>query len=161
MYHLLFNIVLTNRDEVVQQHFKSELSYNEILSVVSAQHNVSLTICQLKRIFKNGFIAKDAKKFNQQCSCVSYRWIRVFFQMLRIQSKAPKIADERFHHWSLIMRVCIWFWKNFILMVLNKKRVIIWLDGPMFYWPQPHLAHRWVWQIKTIWICYPWYNRWW
>ena len=48
----LFNIVLPNRDEVIQQCFKSGLSYNEILSVLSAHHNVNLSIHQLKRILK-------------------------------------------------------------------------------------------------------------
>ena len=49
----LFNIVLTNRDEFLQHYFESELSYNEILSVLSAHHNASLSIRQLKRIIKN------------------------------------------------------------------------------------------------------------
>ena len=46
----LFNMVLTNRDEVIQQYLKSGLSYNKIFSVLSPHHNVSLSIRQLKRI---------------------------------------------------------------------------------------------------------------
>ena len=48
----LFNMVLPNRDGVIQHYFKSGLSYNEIFSILSAHHNVSLSIRQLKRIFK-------------------------------------------------------------------------------------------------------------
>ena len=50
--HKRVNVVLTNRDEVIQQYFKSGLSSNETLSVLSANHNVSLSIVLLERIWK-------------------------------------------------------------------------------------------------------------
>ena len=50
--HKRVNVVLTNRDEVIQQYFKSGLSSNETLSVLSANHNVSLSIVLLERILK-------------------------------------------------------------------------------------------------------------
>ena len=49
----LFNMVLTNRDEVIQQYFKSGLSYNEIMSALSAYPNAYQYVRQFKRIFKN------------------------------------------------------------------------------------------------------------
>ena len=50
--HKRVNVVLTNRDEVIQQYFKSGLSSNETLSVLSANHNVSLSIVLWEKIFK-------------------------------------------------------------------------------------------------------------
>ena len=47
----LFNMVLTNRDEVIQQYFKSGLSYNEIMSALSAYPNAYQYVRQFKRIF--------------------------------------------------------------------------------------------------------------
>ena len=64
-------MVLTNRDEVIQQHFKSGLSYNEILSVMSAHNEVSLSIYQLKRILKKWVYRAERQK--GQCSCVCYK----------------------------------------------------------------------------------------
>ena len=46
-------MVLTSKEQVIQQYFKSGLSYNEILPVLSAHHNVSLSIRQLKRVLEN------------------------------------------------------------------------------------------------------------
>ena len=82
----LFNIVLPNRDEVIQQCFKSGLSYNEKLSVLSAQHNVSLSIHQLKRILKkldlsrrtlkssiDGVIAFVINELQSSSKCLGYR----------------------------------------------------------------------------------------
>ena len=60
IYH--FNIVLPNRNEVVQQFFKSRLSYNEILSVLSTHHNVSLSIRHLKRILKSWVYREERQK---------------------------------------------------------------------------------------------------
>ena len=58
----LCNMVLTYRDEVIQQCFKSGLLYNEILPVLSAHHNVCLSICQSKRILKkSGWSLRTSK----------------------------------------------------------------------------------------------------
>ena len=48
----LFSMALPNGDEVSRQCFKSGLSFNEIFPLLSAHHNISLSIPRLKRIFK-------------------------------------------------------------------------------------------------------------
>ena len=58
----LFHMVLTNREEVIQQYFKTRFSNNEIFSVLSAHHNVSLLIRQLKRIFKKLGLSRRTPK---------------------------------------------------------------------------------------------------
>ena len=57
-----FRMVLANRDEVIQYYFKAGLSYNEILSVLSAHHNVSLSLRQLKRILKKWLYREESQK---------------------------------------------------------------------------------------------------
>ena len=58
----LFNMILTIKDETIQQYFKSGLSYNETLLVLSAHHNVSLSIHQLKGILKNWVYCEERQK---------------------------------------------------------------------------------------------------
>ena len=58
----LFNMILTIKDETNQQYFKSGLSYNDTLSVLSAHHNVSLSIHQLKGILKIWVYCEERQK---------------------------------------------------------------------------------------------------
>lgn len=69
----LFNMILTIRDETIQQYFKSGLSYNEMLSVLSAHHNVRLSIHQLKGILKIWVYCEERQKLNQRCSSVCFK----------------------------------------------------------------------------------------
>ena len=79
-------MVLKNRDEVIQQYFKGGLSDNEILSVLSAHHNLSLSISQLKRLFKklglsrrkpkssiNDFLPFVINELESSSKCLGYR----------------------------------------------------------------------------------------
>ena len=58
----LFSMVLPNRDKVTQYYFESGVSYDEILSVLLAHLNASLSLRQMKRILKKRANRKKSQK---------------------------------------------------------------------------------------------------